>query len=83
MYALRWQLAQVTSIGYYAFEKGKNDVPRDADVSLEIYLISFGDDEREPIRNSTLLLFFAAFLLLLYVVNGGQMPSTGLHRMLE
>mmetsp|Transcript_17875 Transcript_17875/g.29804 ORF Transcript_17875/g.29804 Transcript_17875/m.29804 type:complete len:216 (-) Transcript_17875:136-783(-) len=72
------ETAEVKSIGYYAFEKGMNDVPRDVNVNLEIYLIRFGDDKRTPIRNSTLLLFFAGFLLLLFLICGGSLPSTGL-----
>ena len=68
------QVAEVNSIGYYAFEKGKNDVPSDADVDVEICLLRFADDNREPISNITLLLGVAAFVLLLFVLNGGEIP---------
>lgn len=78
-----WQVAEVKSIGYYAFEKGKNDVPNDADIALEISLIRFGDDDRTPISNLTLLFFLSGFLLVLYIINGGTLPSTGLQRSLD
>lgn len=73
------EICTVQSLPYYFYgEKGMNDVPGDAHVELTIHLSSFSDDNREPLRNSTLILAFLAFLSVVFILSGFQMPSSSL-----